>query len=162
MANKLRYRKAWGFPAQVEDFIASKMNGYTVHVMCGESRLGDLRIDKYVETADLAADVFKGLPVESGIADTVICDPPWGMDYTLKPQLMRELRLILKFGGRLIFNAPWSPKCPGLALEEIWVPTWQLMSFSNVALVWIARKIKGSLFDVSEVTDNEAPGYRRN
>jgi len=148
MGNKLKYRKAWSWPQQVEDFIGARAEGYTVHVMCGESQLGDLRIDKFVETADIRADVFDGLPIENEVADSVICDPPWDMDYTLKPKLIAELRRIIKFGGILIFNAPWCPKCPGLALEEIWCPTYQLMTFTHIALIFVCRKVKSRLFDI--------------
>jgi len=151
--NKLKYRKAWSWPQQVEDFIASRARGYTVHVMCGESKLGDLRIDKYVENADIHADALKGLPLNSEIADTVICDPPWDMDYIYKPKLMSELRRIIKFGGQLIFNAPWCPKCPGLQLEEIWCPTWQLMTFTHIALIFVCRKVKNKMFEVCPTGD---------
>jgi len=114
MANRLKYRKAWRFPEAVEDFIASQCEGYTVHLMCGESQLGDLRVDKYVETADIQADVLERLPIADEIADTVVCDPPWEMDNRDKPKLMSEIKRILKFGGKLIFNSTWNPKCPGL------------------------------------------------
>lgn len=145
MANTLRYRKAWRFPEAVEDFIASQCEGYTVHVMCGESQLGNLRIDKYVETADIHADVLEGLPIGDEVADTVVCDPPWTMDNRDKPRLMSEIRRILKFGGKLIFNSTWNPKCPGLPVETIYVPERQLMTFQHVALIFIARKVKKSL-----------------
>lgn len=145
MANKLKYRKAWRFPGQIEDFIRARAEGFTLHIMNGESQLGDLRIDKFSETTDIRADAL-WLPLKDEIADTVVCDPPWGMDYTLKPQLMSELRRVLKFGGQLIFNAPWCPKCPGLAIEEVLVPEYQLMTFIHISLIFVARKVKSRLF----------------
>lgn len=141
MANKLKYRKAWSWPTQVEDFIASRARGFTVHLMNGESNLGDLRIDQWSGKTDIRADVTR-LPLKDEVADTVICDPPWNMDYTMKPKLMAEIRRILKFGGQLIFNAPWCPKCPGLPIEEVWVPEWQLMTFHHIALIFVARKVR--------------------
>jgi len=97
----------------------------------------------------ICADVLEGLPLDSEIADTVVCDPPWAMDYVYKPKLISELRRILKFGGQLIFNAPWCPKCPGLALEEIWVPTYQLMTFTHLSFIFVCRKIKSRLFEIN-------------
>ena len=147
--NKLKYRKAWHWPDQVADFIGYQAQGFTIHIMNGESQLGDLRIDRYSENTDIRADAL-WLPIKSEVADTVISDPPWDMDYTLKPRLMSEIRRILKFGGRLIFNAPWCPKCPGLALEEIWCPTYQLMTFTHISLIFVCRKIKSSMFEIPQ------------
>jgi len=139
--NKLKFRKVWRFPEQVEDFIASQCKGFTVHVMNGNSALGDLRIDAYTTNTDIRADVFH-LPLKDAIADTVVCDPPWMMDYKFKPALASELRRILKFGGIMVFRAPWSPKIPGMLIEVVYVPEWQLMNSYNIGLVFIVRKIK--------------------
>jgi hypothetical protein len=144
MANKLKYRQAWGWPQRVEDFIASRARGFTVHLMNGSSKFGDLRIDRYTETTDIKADALC-LPLKSEVADTVVCDPPWDMDVRLRIKLMDEIRRILKFGGQLIFNSRWSPKCPGLPIEEIWVPEWQLMTFHDIALIFVSRKIRKGL-----------------
>jgi len=149
--NKLKYRKAWRFPQAVEDFIASQCEGYTVHVMNGESQLGDLRIDKYSEHTDIRAEA-SCLPLEDEVADTVICDPPWSMDNRDKPKLIKELRRILKLGGKLIFNSTWSPKCPGLPIETVWVPERQLMTFQHISLIFIARKVKSPLRLLDERT----------
>lgn len=142
--NKLKYRKAWRFPQAVEDFIVAQCDGFTVHIMNGDSQLGDLRIDKYSENTDIRADVLL-LPLKDEVADTVVCDPPWSMDNRDKPKLMREIRRILKFGGKLIFNSTWNPKCPGLPVETIYVPERQLMTFQHISLIFISRKIKGHL-----------------
>lgn len=141
MGNRLKYRKAWAWPAQVEDFIGARARGFTIHIMNGQSQLGGLRIDRYAENTDIRADAL-WLPLKSEVADTVVCDPPWNMDYKLKPKLMTEIRRILKFGGQLIFNAPWCPKCPGLPIEEVWVPEWQLMTFHHIVLIFVARKVR--------------------
>ena len=36
-------------------------------------------------------------------------------------RLIYELRRILRVNGKLIFNAPWLPRAPGLELKQIWV-----------------------------------------
>jgi len=144
MANKLKYRKAWRFPEAVEDFIASQCEGFTVHVMNGESQIGDLRVDLYSKNTDIHADALN-LPLADELADTVVCDPPWEMDNRAKPKLVSELRRILKFGGKLIFNSTWSPKCPGMPIETIYVPERQLMTFQHISLVFIARKVRRNL-----------------
>lgn len=139
--NKLKYRKAWRFPEAVEDFIAAQCEGFTVHLMNGDSHLGDLRIDKFSENTDIRADAMS-LPLKDEIADTVVCDPPWSLDNRVKPKLMLEIKRILKFGGKLIFNSTWNPKCPGLPVETIYVPERQLMTFQHISLIFISRKVK--------------------
>lgn len=143
--NKLKYRKAWRFPERVEGFIAAQCHGFTLHIMNGDSELGDLRIDKHSDNTDIHADALC-LPLRDEIADTVVCDPPWSMDNRDKPTLMLEIKRILKFGGKLIFNSTWSPKCPGLPIETIYVPERQLMTFQHISLIFIARKVKANLF----------------
>lgn len=144
MANPIKWRPAWVFPQHVEDFIASQCRGFTVHVMNGRSKLGDLRIDMFTDETDVRGDAF-ALPLKDRCADTVVCDPPWGLDYRIRGRLLYELRRIIRPGGRLVFNAPWSPKLPGLPIESIYVPDRQLMSFHQLALVFVSRKIKGEL-----------------
>lgn len=143
--NKMRYRKVWRWPDTVEGFIRSRARGFVVHVCSGESDIGDLKIDLYSDKADIKADAFN-LPLDDDVADTVVCDPPWELQYHLRGKLVKELRRILKPGGTLLFNAPWSPKQPGLMVEEIMVPEYQLIWFRNLAMCFICRKVKGRLF----------------
>lgn len=142
--NKLKYRKAWRWPDSVEGFVRSRSQGFTVHICNGESSLGDIRVDRFSENTDIRADA-RYLPLKDDIADTVVCDPPWEMQYHHRGLLAKEIRRILRPGGHLIFIAPWCPKQPGLIVEEIWVPQYQLMWFRNIALVWVLRNIRYGL-----------------
>ena len=144
MANKMKYREAWRWPQAVEGFIRSRAQGLTIHVCSGMSQIGDVRIDIDGHNANVRGD-FNQLPVKDDIADTVVCDPPWELQYHLRGKLVKELRRIIKPGGQLLFLAPWSPKQPGLIVESIMVPEYQLMWFSNIALCWICRKVRGLL-----------------
>lgn len=114
-----KFIKAWAWPGEVEEFLKEHCKGFTVHVCNGSSHLGDLTIDKYMP-ADIIADMC-ALPLRTGVAETVICDPPWGIQRAERHLLIFELRRILKLGGSLLFNAPWLPRVPGLELKEIWV-----------------------------------------
>jgi len=137
-----RFRKAWRWPNSVEDFISSKMEGHTLHVCCGRSEIGHVRIDLY-ERADIRADMFH-LPIKRGSFDTVICDPPWELPYHKRHLLLYELRDCLKRGGKLILNSFWYPRLKGLKLIEFYVgipeATWR-----NVSLLVIMRKIQAQL-----------------
>ena len=139
--------KAWAWPAEVEQFIADMCEGYTVHVCSGLSQLGDLRIDKYMP-ADKADDMLS-LAVDSNSADTVICDPPWGVPRHLRARLIYELRRILKVGGKLIFNAPWLPRAPGLQLESIWVAE-STAPMNDCGVISVFRKVPNKIAAVKD------------
>lgn len=140
-APKYKFHRTWAWPKGIENFIRSKIEGYSLHVCCGESELGDVKVDKYVERKGVTkADAFD-LPEElKGQFDTVICDPPWELPYHLRFRLLYNLRDCLKPGGKLIFNAFWWPKTRGLKVEEFWIgkpnATWR-----NVSLLIIARRV---------------------
>ena len=114
-----KFIKSWAWPGEVESFLEEKAQGFVVHICSGSLHLGDLTIDQYMP-AMIKASMY-ALPIKTGIADTVICDPPWGIARHVRHILLFELRRILKLGGVLLFNAPWLPRVPGLELKEIWV-----------------------------------------
>lgn len=119
-----KFQRVWAFPSGVITFIKQHAKGHTLHACCGESEFGDVKIDKYVERADIInMDIIqKHLPKNyHNLFDTVICDPPWNLPYHLRPRLHYNLRDALKTGGKLIFNALWVPKARGLEIQELWL-----------------------------------------
>lgn len=138
-----KFLKAWAWPAEVEEFLKARASGFTVHICNGSSHLGDLTIDKYMP-ADVAGDMYS-LPIKTAIADTVICDPPWGIPRHKRHLLLFELRRVLKLGGCLLFNAPWMPRVPGLQLEEIWVSE-SIYPNNDCGVISVSRKIIQDLF----------------
>lgn len=145
MPNNLKYIPAWRWPSDVEAFIRTRAQGFTLHVCNGNSSLGDLRIDRFSQHTDIIADMHH-LPIKEESFDSVICDPPWALDNRLRIHLITEFRRVLKWGGILILNAPWCPKIPRLAIQEVLVPSRQLMMAKNIALLWLLRKTKSSFF----------------
>ena len=137
-----KYKKAWSWPADVEEFMKARAIGFTVHVCNGASQLGNLRIDKFTP-ADIKADMMF-LPLKTGCADTVICDPPWGIAYHQRFRIVAELRRILRIGGVLLFNAPWIPRVPGLNVEEIWIREHYMW---DVGVISKSVKVRESLFN---------------
>jgi len=145
MPNNLHYIKAWRWPKDVEDYIKTRAEGLTLHICNGESNFGDLRIDRYSPNTDIRADMFR-LPIREECFDTIACDPPWALDCKLRLRLVTEFRRVLKWGGLLILNAPWCPKIPRMAIDEVLVPSRQLMMSKNICLLWLLRKTKSSFF----------------
>src|SRR6267143_3784866 len=139
-----KFKKAWSWPAQVEELIGKQIEGFSLHVCCGDSRLGDVRLD-LEKQADIRGDMFH-LPFKRETFDTVLCDPPWHLPYHVRHKLLYELRDVLKPGGRLIFNCIWFPKVRGLVVDpQLWVgvpnATWR-----NASILITARREALSTF----------------
>lgn len=138
---KYEFKKVWAWPKEIEDFIASKIEGYSLHVCCGESTIGDIKVDKYINRENVVKADMYDLPYKDETFDTVICDPPWELPYHKRPKLLWELCRVLKKNGKLIFNAFWWPKSKTLEVEEWWVGL-PKSAWRNISLLIVARKIK--------------------
>ena len=151
---KLTYKKVFQFPHDTHDFIEGLMKGETLHCCCGNSLLGDIRIDiekqPDQDTKDgfIEGDIFEVLnrPFFRGVGstgprlfDTVICDPLWHLPYQKRPALAFLLRDQVKLGGRLILNALWIPTIKTMELREIYVGK-NSMAWRNVSLIMVYEK----------------------
>lgn len=102
-----------------------------VHVCSGCSAIGDYRLDRsYIDPIILnkqACKIYRApcnifgdyhnLPFKDGIANTVLCDPPYRYDFT-SDTMINELIRILKPKGTLLFIAPWVPKSKLITLKS--------------------------------------------
>jgi len=132
------FKKAWRWPDQIEDFIKKHIRGYSLHVCCGSSDVGDIKIDKYVQGSNIINADMLELPFKRETFDTVICDPPWELDYIKRNKLLYSLRDILKPGGKLLFICLWWPKCRGLEIHSKTIN-------KNFSVLFVAQKVNGSL-----------------
>ncbi len=121
-----------------------KATGFVVHVCSGSSTLGDLTIDQYM-TAMVKASMYN-LPLKTGVADTVICDPPWGIGRHMRMKLICELRRVLRVQGILLFNAPWLPHVPALELLEVWVAV-SMSPQNDCGVISISQKVSESFLN---------------
>jgi SAM-dependent methyltransferase len=144
---KYKFKKAWSWPTEIEAKIKSLCEGFTLHVCSGDSTIGDVRLDLHKDVrldlhkgADIRGDMFH-LPFRPMSFDTVLCDPPWHLPYHLRGKLLRQLRDVLKAGGRLIFNCFWFPKTRGLDVDkEIFVGVPNNL-WRNASLLITARRM---------------------
>lgn len=113
----MRYRRNWSWPPLVEVRIETHLRSLSLHVCSGASRLGDVKVDMFMP-ADIKADMFH-LPLRDSSFETVLVDPPWKIENTLRPSLLWELRRVVKEGGQLILNSFWIPNIPGMELEKV-------------------------------------------
>jgi len=123
-------RRLWN--DSIEDVLQSLFIGKTLHVCCGKSQLGDIRLDADIEhKPDIVCDAsdMTGCVKDESFS-TVLCDPPYNGKFQWNHDLLKELSRIAR--DRIIFQHWFIPATPqGLykkaqekfAISEIYV--WQ-------------------------------------
>ena len=112
------FREAWIWSEKEEWLYKQLCEGSTLHVCCGTSRLGDIRVDLFAHSifaTNIKADAFH-LPFKNESFNTVICDPPWfgPSNWSKWEKLVNELcrvaknRIILVLGNLIyLLPKPW-------------------------------------------------------
>jgi hypothetical protein len=97
------------WPEEVESLLSSLLIGRSLHLCCGKSKLGTVRLDLFEEDADIRADAaHTGLADKS--FDSVLCDPPYNGEFQWNHDLLTELgRLACQ---RIIFQHWFLPCDP--------------------------------------------------
>jgi len=92
------------WPEAVESFLQTLLVGRTLHVCCGKSLLGDVRLDiDPLNGPDLLCDAsdMRGV-VGDGEFDTVLCDPPYNGKFQWNHDLLSELARVASL--RIVFQ----------------------------------------------------------
>jgi len=89
------------WPVDVEGWIASRMVGKTLHVCCGKSKLGHVRVDFFEHDVDVVGDMTR-LPFADLSFDTVLIDPPYSATFQVNHDMLNELHRVSRF--RIIFQ----------------------------------------------------------
>lgn len=99
------------WPESIERFLPTLFVGRALHVCCGKSLLGDVRLDLHEEDADIRCDAsdMRG-HVADGEFDTVLCDPPYNGKFQWNHDLLSELARVA--GRRIIFQHWFIPATP--------------------------------------------------
>lgn len=94
------------WPADIEQWIAERLIGKTLHVCCGKSQLGDVRGDRYEDAVDVRLDAAR-LPFADDSFDTVLIDPPYSGRFQWNHDMLNELHRIAS--KRIIFQHWFCP-----------------------------------------------------
>lgn len=147
---KFKFIETWKFPREVSHFIewaqcfyVGHNKGKYTHICCGKSTIGDLRIDMNPDTKpDLVARI-QDLPKILGNCsqENIIIDPPWEIPYGDRREFSYLCRDLLKTGGFLFFNSPWSPWVQALELVDIYMVTQTFNSYRDLTSWWILKKL---------------------
>ena len=90
------------WPESVEGWIAKKIIGLSIHVCCGESSLGDVRVDIDPDHSPTIISDAQTLPILTRSFDTAICDPPYNGKFQWNHDLLSELVRVAR--RRIIFQ----------------------------------------------------------
>ena len=94
------------WPKDVESYLESLLIGKTLHVCCGLSKLGDVRLDLYADNVDVIGDMSK-FPFGKETFDTVLIDPPYNSKLQVMHDMLSELSRVAR--ERIIFQHWFSP-----------------------------------------------------
>lgn len=94
------------WPKDVEDWIAQQIMGTSLHICCGKSQLGDVRLDLLEDVVDVRADAAR-LPFSNHSFSTVIIDPPYNGSFRWNHDMLNELHRVAS--ERIIFQHWFSP-----------------------------------------------------
>ena len=105
-------------------FFQKHVNGKTLHLCCGRTRLSDainFDIEKYAGV-DVRGDMFK-LPFRSNIFDTVLSDPPYKLAYDRRPYWVREILRVIKKqkGSKIVLKLDFIPYFKDFGLKELYI-----------------------------------------
>lgn len=139
------------WPSSIEDVLESLFVGRTLHVCCGASKIGHVRLDlDPTHNPDIEADAAK-MPLEENEFDTVLCDPPYNGKFQWNHDLLSELARVAD--KRIIFQHWFIPaNKEGLykkaqekfALSEVYV--WQGQAyFGRAQIVSVFDRIERML-----------------
>lgn len=97
------------WPEDVEALLSGLLLGRSLHMCCGKSQLGMVRLDLHEPGVDIQADAADtGLDDKS--FDTVLCDPPYNGEFQWNHDLLEEMaRLACK---RIVFQHWFIPADP--------------------------------------------------
>ncbi len=138
------FKAQWQFPHHVKKWLNKNIEGYSLHVCCGASDFGDVKLDVSPQNKGVTqADMFQ-LPFRHNTFDTVICDPPWAIGIDKRWSITYQLRDVIKPGGKLLFNGLWIPRIKGMTIIDTFISC-GFDCMMNVAIWTSYRKHNNSM-----------------
>ena len=124
-----RLEPNWVWWASEEKLYYKLLRGFTLHVCCGKSQIGDVRVDAdALLRPDVVADMFH-LPFKRHSFESAIIDPPWEeWDF----RYLYELKDIAK---RVVLIHKTLPRFRGMKLVEVWIAS-KVNILAKIVSVW--------------------------
>ena len=140
MKKETKLQECWVWNSTVEEFIKSRIKGYSLNACAGKSSLGDVKLDLDPKDRSIIKGEMKRLPFDDSRFDTVIEDPPWKIGYYNRWKPFFECVRVCKVGGIIIYNAYWLPQSDDVELLECFIRSDE--PFTNASIISVFKKIK--------------------
>lgn len=138
MGAKTKLQKSWVWNQPVQEFVRSRVQGYSLNVCAGLSEIGDIKIDLDPMSESIVKADMNKLPFSDNTFDTVISDPPWKIGFYQRMTPFFECVRVCKVGGAIIYNAYWIPTSKFVELKETIIR--QDMDWANTSIISIFKK----------------------
>lgn len=139
MNNNHKIRDSWVWDKSIEEFVRSKLKGYSLNICSGKSPLGDVRLDLDPQDRTVIKGDMIALPYPDNTFDTVVEDPPWKIGFYQRMKPFFECVRVCKVGGTIIYNAYWIPTSKFVALKELYIR--QDADWANTSIISVFEKI---------------------
>lgn len=94
------------WPSEIEEFLEDRLIGFSLHICCGKSKLGDVRLDLYESDVNIKASMDR-LPFTNQSFNTVLIDPPYNSKFQIMHDMLEELSRVAR--RRIIFQHWFMP-----------------------------------------------------
>jgi hypothetical protein len=136
------------WPEEVEKVIADDLLlSPCLHVCCGKSLLGDVRLDAFEPDVDIRADGAR-LPFRDRAFASVLCDPPYNGRMQWNHDLLKELARVAD--QRIIFQHWFMPVDPHGRYKKLHAFT------LRAVLIWQPRTYFGRVQVISVLQREDA------
>lgn len=135
---KVLLQQSWVWSGTVTDFVASRIEGYSLNVCAGKNPLCSVNLDLDPQAKGVLKGDMRNLPFNNHTFDTVVSDPPWKISYYERHHPFYECVRVCKIGGTIIYNATWIPESTDVELLETWIR--QDAPFASASVISIFRK----------------------
>ena len=140
MKKETKLQECWIWNSSVEEFVKSKIQGYSLNVCAGKSTLGNVKIDLDPKDKSILKGDMRKLQFDDNTFDTVIQDPPWKIGFYERMTPFFECVRVCKVGGIIIYNAYWIPTSKYVKLKKIYVR--QDKQWTNTSIISVFEKIE--------------------
>jgi len=132
-------KDSWVWNGTVEEFVQSRIEGYSLNACAGKSPLGDVKLDLDPQDKTIIRGDMIDLPFENETFDTVIQDPPWKIGFYHRFKPFFECVRVCKVGGKIIYNAYWIPTSKAVELKEVGIR--QDKAWTNTSIISVFEKV---------------------
>jgi len=142
----LKRHRRWIWDKSETAFYQGKLEGLVLHVCCGESLVGDVRIDIEAQEPhprDFILADYRHLPIRDKAFTSVICDPKWGKTERVDEgiiQWLSELRRVSNKKVVIVHNTIFN--FPGLTLEKCWAVRAKGLLYKSLSLYSVMKGLE--------------------